>query len=51
MASCRIYLKACWYDAESCSGAQNSSVAEFFMRVILGRVWTEVDLEDRTRAR
>lgn len=49
MASCLMYPNACWYDAEW--SVQNSSLAEFFIRLIAGSVCALVDLHERTRVR
>ena len=45
MASWRMYPKACWYAVAW--SRQNKSEAEFFMRLMEGRVWALVDFEHR----
>lgn len=49
IASCRIYPNACWYAAAW--SRQNTSLAEFFIRLMDGSVCAVVDLEDRIRVK
>ena len=49
IASCLIYPKACWYAAAW--SMQNTSDAEFFIKLMAGRECALVDLEERTRVR
>lgn len=49
IANCRIYPNACWYAAVW--SMQNISEAEFFIKLMEGRVYVLVDLTERTRVR